>query len=110
MVATDEERRPVEDVILRWRGAKKAEVEGIRGGTIRLKSMRYNPKAELKPMPGLRPDRRRAEEGRGAFLTKGVSDEEDAVEENEESAGEEERKDGERRGRDIVLGYSCHAG
>ena len=43
--------------------------------------MRYNPNAELKPMPGLRPDRRKAEEGRKAFLAKGVSDDEEAEEE-----------------------------
>ena len=44
---TDQERTTVEDMILGLRGVKQGELEAVRAGRIRLREVRYAPKAEL---------------------------------------------------------------
>ena len=50
-----QEKEKIEEILLRWRGVKNMDVQLVRQQGMRLQNMRYEPKAELAPMRGLRP-------------------------------------------------------
>ena len=58
------ERDKIEEILLRWRGVKKMGVQLVKQQSMRLKNMKYAPKAELAPMRGLGPSGPAVEEGR----------------------------------------------
>ena len=51
-----EEKTRMENMILRLRGVKHSDIDKVRQGSIRLREMRFVPRAELIPMKGLRPE------------------------------------------------------
>ena len=58
------EKQNIEEILLRWRGVRKVDVELVKSHGMRLQRMKYASKAELAPMRGLRPGGAKAEEGR----------------------------------------------
>ena len=59
---TPQEREKMEEFVLRLRGVSQGDVQKAREGAIRLKEVRFLPRADLAPMKAVRPRGPQAEE------------------------------------------------
>ena len=78
------EKEKIEEILLRWRGVKKMDVQLVRQQGMRLKNMKYEPKAELAPMRGLRPTGPEKEEGRMILNDQGCLHQRDCEQNNQQ--------------------------
>jgi hypothetical protein len=110
-----QETKNMEDFVFRLRGIKFGDVQHVREGKIRLKEMRFVPRAELIPMRGIRPEGPEAEEAqegppeKGGEVKKGGRAQEEKEYGRHGEVEEEENKASERKAT-FKFRYACPSG